>query len=232
VSISKIVAKHSGRGEGLPLVPLSKLRKAFVNGRVKGEIWEAGDTGTSSKHVAFPLIRLDRFPGVHGTGNGYLSAGFANECAVDEYIIAFTKYMYPLIEALDGDMKLAFNIVLSTRNGSKKRSRMAAVKEVAKLAPIYKLIKDGMNKHDFAIRIDAYDFHDIWLYRGKNKKGEYLLYDGMNNIRIEGSKIVVGSGDGYHRAHNEEWFVELADPNCIDTLAKNILARVYTDEND
>ena len=161
-------------------------------------------------------VRLDGFKGDMGVHagpetNGQLvpsSEAFLSESHVDDYLIEMTCVMTPLIEVVGAHA--AWNLVFSERNGNHQRDRLAAAKKVSALASGFSKIHGVLRELRYNWKHDAYDFHDIWVVKGKIIQPER---DALQNVacllHLEYGGVHMGHGDGYHRSTDERPFVTM-----------------------
>ncbi|MHA2143774.1 MAG: hypothetical protein ACXADD_20045, partial [Candidatus Thorarchaeota archaeon] len=154
-------------------------------------------------NIKCPVVKIDRYEGPMGWGGGgghsggHLSVGSANESNHDDYISEFMEYVYEFIQASGMNVKDSMNVILSTRNGDNGRDRMAAAKRCMSIAPQLRIIRPFFEARGFEIRVDSYNFRNIWLP---------FLGVSMDPICLDiedPKQIGVGSGDGYHRYFGE-----------------------------
>lgn len=158
-------------------------------------------------------VRLDRFKGDMGihtgpeTGGKFVpnSEAFLSETHVDGYVAEIAEVMAPLIRLLGADT--AWNLVLSERNGDRERDRMRAAKSVAAMAEDYRKVIMVLEAAKYNWLTDGYDHRDIWVVKGRIVRPER---DALQNVvcalHIEGGKVHMGNGDGYHRGFDEKPF--------------------------
>src|SRR3990172_486434 len=161
-------------------------------------------------------VRLDRFQGEMGVrfdgGPDVtprcipLSEAYVSEAFVDDYLVEIVRTMEPLIQVVG--LGVAWNLVLSQRNGDRQRDRLAAAKKVSALASGFAKIHGVLRELRYTWKHDAYDFHDVWVVKGKIIQPER---DALQNVicalHLEYGGVHMGHGDGYHRAFDERPFV-------------------------
>ena len=186
-------------------------------------------------------VRLDRLQGTMGvsfTGGRDskiipLSEAYVSESHVDDYLIEIAKVMAPLIAVVGADV--AWNLVLSERNGNRERDRMAAAKKVSALAAGFAKIHGVLRELRYNWKHDCSDCHDIWVVKGKIIQPER---DALQNVvcalHLEYGGVHMGHGDGYHRAFDERPFVtvkRISVPILKKAIAKET-ARVIRENGE
>lgn len=188
-------------------------------------------------------VRLDRFQGMMGISFDAgpdrqplvtpLSEAYVSESYVDEYLVELARIMKPLVDVVGAEV--AWNLVLSERNGHRQRDRMEAAKKVSALAPAYAKIHGILKELRYNWKHDGYDFRDIWVVKGKIVQPQR---DELQNVvcalHIEHGGVHMGHGDGYHRGFDERSFAtvkRVTVPIMQKAIAKET-ARVLREQKE
>lgn len=196
------------------------------------EISVLGDEGQ-----VFHLPKLDRLTegnpsfSIKGGRVTYGSEAFAVEEHVDNYLTTLFPLLYAVGELCGPDR--AMELVLTRRNQTRGRDRVAAAAELAAMVPNLSRLKKVLNGGGYFLDYDAAEFGFAWVWKSKTANFTGVIV----GVMADGNGVdvaVVGSGDGYHRASgfdpeipydsegNGENCARLDDPAAILSLVEEV----------